>query len=244
MLPPQFGKVVSRNFTVGGKSYTYTLPERNAFLEVGSVGSWNSTVGGRSTGSAAASQPPPSLSRGLSPLRIIVAATRCDTLPAPHPPLHLQAAYADINKMLQGQSGLKGALWGSSSAYRVSAPSLHLLPPRCPAVPAPIRCLTSAFLPPTHPPGYAGALFWQWFNDGQEAGVTEGGGRGLYGERDAWAGGAGRLGWGWGAGRSGGSSRHDVAAAVAGAVVYSADMAWRLLVRLPACRLSAQCTAP
>lgn len=57
-------------------------------------------------------------------------------------------------------------------------------------------CLASAFLSPTHPPGCAGALFWQWFNDGQEAGVTEGGGRGLYGEWDDWAGVAGRLGLG------------------------------------------------
>jgi len=37
LCPPvalQFGKVVSPNFTVGGKSYTYTLEERNAFLKV------------------------------------------------------------------------------------------------------------------------------------------------------------------------------------------------------------------
>ncbi|PRW59651.1 nitrilase 2 isoform A [Chlorella sorokiniana] len=73
----EFGKVVSPNFTVGGKSFEYTLEQRNSFLN---------------------------------------------------------AAYADINKMLQDPaSGLKGA------------------------------------------------LFWQWFDDGQEAGTTEGGGRGLYG---------------------------------------------------------------
>jgi len=36
-------------------------------------------------------------------------------------------------------------------------------------------------LPCFTPPPSTGALFWQWFNDGQEAGTTEGGGRGLYG---------------------------------------------------------------
>ena len=30
--------------------------------------------------------------------------------------------------------------------------------------------------------GLKGALFWQWFNNGQEAPASEGGGRGLFGE--------------------------------------------------------------